>query len=58
MTLNGVMAVFCVILATWVVFSAHCVQAVEDIEKSCCGQPCRVVKLFDHFSLTAKKVID
>ena len=30
MTLNGVMAVFCVISATSVAFSAHCVKVVED----------------------------
>jgi len=34
MTLNGDMAVFCVILATSVAFSsAHCVKVVEDIPK-------------------------
>jgi len=33
MTLNGVMAMFCVISATSVVFSAHCVKVVEDIPK-------------------------
>ena len=33
MTLNGVTAVFCVILATSVAFSAHCVKVVEDIPK-------------------------
>ena len=33
MTLNGVMAVFCVISATSVAFSAHCVKVVEDIPK-------------------------
>jgi len=31
MTLNGVMAVFCVISATSVAFSAHCVKVVEYI---------------------------
>jgi len=31
MTLNGVMAVFGVISATSVAFSAHCVKVVEDI---------------------------
>ena len=31
MTLNSVMAVFCVISATSVAFSAHCVKVVEDI---------------------------
>jgi len=33
MTLNGVMAVFCVISATSVAFSAHCVKVVEAIPK-------------------------
>ena len=33
MTLIGVMAVFCVISATSVAFSAHCVKVVEDIPK-------------------------
>ena len=33
MTLNGVMAVFCVISATSVAFSVHCVKVVEDIPK-------------------------
>jgi len=33
MTLNGVMTVFCVISATSVDFSAHCVKVVEDIPK-------------------------
>jgi len=33
MTLNGVMAVFCVISATKVAFSAHCVKVVEDVPK-------------------------
>jgi len=33
MTLNGVMAVFGVISATSVAFSAHCVKVVEDIPK-------------------------
>ena len=33
MTLNGVMAVFYVISATSVAFSAHCVKVVEDIPK-------------------------
>jgi len=33
MTLNGIMAVFCVISATLVAFSAHCVKVVEDIPK-------------------------
>ena len=33
MTLNGVMAVFCVISATSVAFNAHCVKVVEDIPK-------------------------
>ena len=31
MTLNGVMAIFGVISATSVAFSAHCVKVVEDI---------------------------
>jgi len=33
MTSNGVMAVFCVISATSVAFSALCVKVVEDIPK-------------------------
>jgi len=33
MTLNGVMAIFCVISATSVAFSAHCVKVDEDIPK-------------------------
>jgi len=33
MTLNGVMAVFCVISATSVGFSAHCAKVVEGIPK-------------------------
>jgi len=33
MTLNGLMAIFCVISATSLVFSAHCVKVVEDIPK-------------------------
>ena len=33
MILNGVMVVFCVISATSVAFSAHCVKVVEDIPK-------------------------
>jgi len=33
MALNGVMAVFCVISATSVAFSAHCIKVVEDIPK-------------------------
>ena len=33
MTLNGVMAVLCVISATSVAFSGHCVNVVEDIPK-------------------------
>jgi len=33
MTLNGVMAVFCVISATSVALNAHCVKVVEDIPK-------------------------
>jgi len=33
MTLNGVMAVFCVISATSVAFSVHCVKVLEDIPK-------------------------
>jgi len=33
MTLNGVMAIFDVISATSVPFSAHCVKVVEDIPK-------------------------
>ena len=33
MTLNGVMAIFRVISATSVAFSAHCVKVVEDIPK-------------------------
>ena len=33
MTLHGVMAVFCVISATSVAFSAHYVNVVEDIPK-------------------------
>ena len=33
MTLNGVMAVYCVISATSVAFSAQCVKVVEDIPK-------------------------
>ena len=33
MTLNGVMAVFCVISAASVAFGAHCVKVVEDIPK-------------------------
>jgi len=33
MTLNGVMAIFGVILATSVAFSVHCVKVIEDIPK-------------------------
>jgi len=33
MTLNGIMAVFCVIAATSVAFSAHYIKVVEDIPK-------------------------
>jgi len=33
MTLKGVVAVFCVISATSVGFSAHCIKVVEDIPK-------------------------
>jgi len=33
MTFNGVMGVLCVISATSVAFSAHCVKVVEDISK-------------------------
>jgi len=33
MTLNGVMAIFGVISATSVAFSAHCVKVVEDMPK-------------------------
>jgi len=33
MTLNGIMVVFCVISATSVAFSAHCVKVVEYIPK-------------------------
>jgi len=33
MTMNGLIAVFCVISATSVDFSAHCVKVVEDIPK-------------------------
>ena len=33
MTLNGVMVVFCVISATSVAFSAHCIEVVEDMPK-------------------------
>jgi len=33
MTLNGVMAVFCVISETSVAFSAHGIKVVEDIPK-------------------------
>ena len=35
MTLNGVMAVFCVTSTNSVAFSAHCVKVVEDIPKLC-----------------------
>jgi len=33
MTLNSVMAVFCVISAISVAFSTHCVKVLEDIPK-------------------------
>jgi len=33
MTMNGIIADFCVISATSVAFSAHCVKLVEDIPK-------------------------
>ena len=33
MTLNGVMAVFCVISATSVAFRTQCIKVVEDIPK-------------------------
>jgi len=33
MTLNNIMAVFCVISANSVAFSVHCVKVVEDIPK-------------------------
>jgi len=33
MTLNGVMTVLCVISATSIAFSVHCVKVVEDIPK-------------------------
>ena len=33
MTLNGVMAVFCVISATSAAFSVYCVKVAEDIPK-------------------------
>ena len=54
MTLNGVMAVFCVISATSVAFSVHCVKVVEDIPKlSATGILPKAFKFFSDILLMA-----